>query len=148
MRGGNDTRTTGSHWDLAGQVPFREFVREVRAWINVAAGNITPSQQAAALQRGLGGLARTIAMRVTPAVINFGVNIGGRHTDGVTYIMFLFSAKFENLEEERQFNSGTALIDFRVHAGERIDQSLARFEIARYEAETAGLNIPNFQMLA
>eukprot|EP00959_Pyramimonas_sp_CCMP1952_P182401 3814028-Pyramimonas_sp.AAC.1 len=55
--------------------------------------------------------------------------------------------KFENLEEERQLNSGTALIDFRVHAGERIDQTLARFEIARYEAETAGLNIPIFQIL-
>eukprot|EP00959_Pyramimonas_sp_CCMP1952_P120347 2516534-Pyramimonas_sp.AAC.1 len=61
---------------------------------------MTPSQQAAALQRGLGGLPRTIAMRAPPAVINFGVNIGGRHTDGVTYIMFLLSTKFENLEEE------------------------------------------------
>eukprot|EP00959_Pyramimonas_sp_CCMP1952_P102142 2136570-Pyramimonas_sp.AAC.1 len=88
-----------------------------------------------------------MAMRVPPAVINFGVNIGGRHADGATYIAFLLSAKYENLEEERQLNSGTALIDFRVRAGERIDQTLARFEIARYEAETAGFNIPNFQTL-
>eukprot|EP00959_Pyramimonas_sp_CCMP1952_P186814 3906528-Pyramimonas_sp.AAC.1 len=86
MRGGDDTRTTGPHWDPAGQVPFREFVREVRAWINVTTGNMTPSQQVAALQRGLGGLARTIAMRVPPAVLIFDVDIGGRHTDGVTYI--------------------------------------------------------------
>eukprot|EP00959_Pyramimonas_sp_CCMP1952_P117797 2462715-Pyramimonas_sp.AAC.1 len=28
MRGGDDARTTGPHWDPAGQVPFREFVRE------------------------------------------------------------------------------------------------------------------------
>eukprot|EP00959_Pyramimonas_sp_CCMP1952_P448238 9385922-Pyramimonas_sp.AAC.1 len=61
--------------------------------------------------------------------------------------MFLLNTKFENLEEERQLNSGTALIDFRVHAGERIDQTLARFEIARYEAEAAGFNTPNFQIL-
>eukprot|EP00959_Pyramimonas_sp_CCMP1952_P141422 2959990-Pyramimonas_sp.AAC.1 len=74
------------------------------------------SQQTATLQRDLGGLAWTIAMRVPLAVINFGVGIGGRHADGVTYIMFLLSAKFENLEMERQLNSGTALIDFRVHA--------------------------------
>eukprot|EP00959_Pyramimonas_sp_CCMP1952_P089084 1864176-Pyramimonas_sp.AAC.1 len=87
-------------------------------------------------------------MRVPPAVISFGVNIGCRHSDGVTYIMLILSTKFENLEEERQLNSGTALIDFRVHAGERIDQTLARFEIARYEAETAGFNIPNFQISA
>eukprot|EP00959_Pyramimonas_sp_CCMP1952_P188989 3952741-Pyramimonas_sp.AAC.1 len=66
---------------------------------------MTPSQQAATLQRGLGGFARTIAMRVPPAVINFSVNIGGRHTDGATYTMFLLSTKFENLEEERQLNS-------------------------------------------
>eukprot|EP00959_Pyramimonas_sp_CCMP1952_P044245 924818-Pyramimonas_sp.AAC.1 len=61
--------------------------------------------------------------------------------------MFFLSTKFENLEEERQLNSGTALIDFRVHAGERIDQTLARFEIARYEAAAAGLNIPNVKIL-
>eukprot|EP00959_Pyramimonas_sp_CCMP1952_P119971 2508430-Pyramimonas_sp.AAC.1 len=87
-------------------------------------------------------------MRAPPAVINFGVNIGGRHTDGATYITFLLSVKFENLEEEHQLNSGTALFDFRVHAGERIDQTSARFEIARYEAEAAGFNAPNFQILA
>eukprot|EP00959_Pyramimonas_sp_CCMP1952_P248573 5195886-Pyramimonas_sp.AAC.1 len=82
---------------------------------------MTPSQQAAALQRGLGGLARTIALRLPPALITFGVHISGRHTDGATCVMFFLSAKFENLEEERQLNSGTAPIDFRVHAGERTD---------------------------
>eukprot|EP00959_Pyramimonas_sp_CCMP1952_P209595 4385216-Pyramimonas_sp.AAC.1 len=35
-------------------------------------------------------------MGVPPAVINFGVNIGGRRTDGVTYTMFLLSTKSEN----------------------------------------------------
>eukprot|EP00959_Pyramimonas_sp_CCMP1952_P313386 6559310-Pyramimonas_sp.AAC.1 len=86
-------------------------------------------------------------MRAPPAAINFGANIGGRHTDGATYTMFLLSTKFENLEEEHQLKSSTVLIDFRVHAGERIDQALARFEIARYVAETAGFNIPNVQIL-
>eukprot|EP00959_Pyramimonas_sp_CCMP1952_P191526 4004801-Pyramimonas_sp.AAC.1 len=51
MRGGDDTRTTGPHWDPAGQVLFREFAREVHAWTNVTTGNVTPSQQAASLQR-------------------------------------------------------------------------------------------------
>eukprot|EP00959_Pyramimonas_sp_CCMP1952_P417713 8751552-Pyramimonas_sp.AAC.1 len=63
---------------------------------------MTPFQQAAAVQRGLvGGLATTKAMRVLSAIINFGVNIGGRHNDGVTYVMFLPISKFEHLEEER-----------------------------------------------
>eukprot|EP00959_Pyramimonas_sp_CCMP1952_P229591 4800351-Pyramimonas_sp.AAC.1 len=64
-------------------------------------------------------------MRVPPAVINFGVNTGGRHADEATCITFLFSTEFENLGDERQPNSGTALVDVRVHAGERIDQTLA-----------------------
>eukprot|EP00959_Pyramimonas_sp_CCMP1952_P363849 7619337-Pyramimonas_sp.AAC.1 len=64
-------------------------------------------------------------MRAPPTVINFGVNIGGRRTDGATYMMFRLCTKFENLEEERQLNSRAAHIDFRVHAGERIDRTLA-----------------------
>eukprot|EP00959_Pyramimonas_sp_CCMP1952_P057509 1200650-Pyramimonas_sp.AAC.1 len=66
MRDGDDTRITGPHWDPSGQVLSREFVPEAHAWINVTTGNMTPSQQAAALQRGLGGLARIIAVRVPP----------------------------------------------------------------------------------
>eukprot|EP00959_Pyramimonas_sp_CCMP1952_P097005 2027711-Pyramimonas_sp.AAC.1 len=62
--------------------------------------------------------------------------------------MFLFITEFENFEQKRQRNSGTALIDFRVHAGEGIDQTLARLEIARYEAEAAGFTMPSFQILA
>eukprot|EP00959_Pyramimonas_sp_CCMP1952_P466511 9490072-Pyramimonas_sp.AAC.1 len=62
--------------------------------------------------------------------------------------MFLLSTKFENLDEERRLTSGTAPIDFRAHAGERIDHASARFEIARYEAEAAGFHITNFQILA
>eukprot|EP00959_Pyramimonas_sp_CCMP1952_P152315 3186680-Pyramimonas_sp.AAC.1 len=34
MLGADDTRTTGPHWDQAGQVPLREYVREAHAWIN------------------------------------------------------------------------------------------------------------------
>ena len=61
--------------------------------------------------------------------------------------MLLLSSKFENLEDERQLTQGTALIDFRIGRGERIDEVLARFEMARMEAEGAGFNIPNFQIL-
>eukprot|EP00959_Pyramimonas_sp_CCMP1952_P460983 9480783-Pyramimonas_sp.AAC.1 len=51
LRGGDDARTFGPHWDPAGQVPFREFVHEVHAWINVTTGYMTPVQPVAALQR-------------------------------------------------------------------------------------------------
>ena len=55
MRGADDTRTTGPFWDPSGTVPFRDYVREVHAWVNVTTGTMTPSQQAACLQRGLRG---------------------------------------------------------------------------------------------
>ena len=117
---------SGPYWDPSGTTPFREFVREVHAWLTVTAGRLTPPQQAAALQRGLGGHARTLAMRIPPQVITFGANINGVPTDGVTYIMFILSAKFENLEDERQLTSGTQILDFRAHPNERIDVTLSR----------------------
>eukprot|EP00959_Pyramimonas_sp_CCMP1952_P107407 2245539-Pyramimonas_sp.AAC.1 len=61
------------------------------------------------MQRGLGGLARTLAMRVPPDIINYGADIDGVHADPVTYIMFHLSMKFERLEDERQLTSGTQL---------------------------------------
>ena len=64
---------------------------------------MSPSQQAAALQRGLGGLAREIAMRVPATTIAYGVDVNGTHTDAVTYIMFLLSLKFENLAGETTY---------------------------------------------
>ena len=61
-----DGTTRGPFWDPAGSVPFREYVYEVNAWLNVTSPRMTPQAQAAAMQRGLGGLARTLAMRVPP----------------------------------------------------------------------------------
>eukprot|EP00959_Pyramimonas_sp_CCMP1952_P177099 3701702-Pyramimonas_sp.AAC.1 len=69
-------------------------------------------------------------MRVPPAVINTGVNIGGRHTDGVTLIM-LPSTKFENLEEERQLNPGTVL---NTSAPMRENGSTRRWPASRLHA--------------
>eukprot|EP00959_Pyramimonas_sp_CCMP1952_P302159 6322472-Pyramimonas_sp.AAC.1 len=73
---------------------------------------MAPSRQAG-ITAWFGSARKDIAMIVPSAIIKFGVDIGGRHTDGVTYIMFLLGTKFEHLEEERQFDSGAALIDFR-----------------------------------
>eukprot|EP00959_Pyramimonas_sp_CCMP1952_P199231 4167411-Pyramimonas_sp.AAC.1 len=41
QRSGNVTRTTRTHWDPAGNAPFREFVRDVHAWIIVTTGVMT-----------------------------------------------------------------------------------------------------------
>ena len=101
MRHGmDDARTTGPYWDPAGNAPFREFVREVHAWLNATSGTMTAPQQAAALQRGLGGLARTIAMRVPSAVVDFGVSMQGQRTDAVTHNTLFLSTKFEKNKYE------------------------------------------------
>eukprot|EP00959_Pyramimonas_sp_CCMP1952_P458103 9476066-Pyramimonas_sp.AAC.1 len=86
-------------------------------------------------------------MGVPPRIIAHGAVVQGQPTDGLTYIMFVLAAKFENLEDERALTLGTQLLDFRVPAGERIDVSLSRFEMARMEAESVGFQIPNFQIL-
>ena len=73
-------------------------------------------------------------MRIPSNIMNFGVGIEGVRTDPVTCLMFYLSIEFEHLEDERQLQYGTELIDFHVPAGERIDSTLARFEVARLEA--------------
>eukprot|EP00959_Pyramimonas_sp_CCMP1952_P412535 8644817-Pyramimonas_sp.AAC.1 len=55
--------------------------------------------------------------------------------------------KFERLEDERQLTSGAQFIDFHVPRGERNDVTLTRFEMARLEAQSVGLDHPNFQLL-
>ena len=72
----DDGTTRGPYWDPADNVTFRDYVREVRSWLNVTGRRVTPSQQAAAMQRGLGVFARTIAMRMPSHVVNF----WGRYT--------------------------------------------------------------------
>eukprot|EP00959_Pyramimonas_sp_CCMP1952_P233017 4869929-Pyramimonas_sp.AAC.1 len=62
-------------WDPAGNVPFSDFVREVHAWLNVARRSMTPPQQAAALQRGLAGVAGTLSMRAPSTITNYGVTL-------------------------------------------------------------------------
>eukprot|EP00959_Pyramimonas_sp_CCMP1952_P256075 5348618-Pyramimonas_sp.AAC.1 len=76
-----DGQTHGPYWDPRGNVPFREYVYEANAWLNVTSGRMTPHAQAAAIQRGLGGLARTLAKGVPPDIMNYGADIDGVHTD-------------------------------------------------------------------
>ena len=56
--------------------------------------------------------------------------------------MFILSDKVERLEDERQLDSGTGLVDFK-----RIDAIFARFEMARLDAQPLDFDIPNFQIL-
>ena len=53
-------------WDPAGTVPFRTWVREVQAWLNVTSQRSLPPQQAAAIQLSLRGVARNLAMTIPP----------------------------------------------------------------------------------
>ena len=46
MRESDNAR--GPPWDPAGNAPFRQWVREVPAWINVQSGRMAPPRQAAA----------------------------------------------------------------------------------------------------
>ena len=139
MMGGNTT--TGPPWDPAGNVPFRTWIREIQAWLNVTSTRLQPSQQAAAIQLGLRGVAREFALTLPPAAIHFGAVIEGTPTDPVTYLLYTLGNRYEALEDERSLMSGTQLMDFTSRAGERIDSLLTRFDMARHEAESVGAGI-------
>ena len=61
--------------------------------------------------------------------------------------MHYLSIKFEHLEVERQLQSGTELIGLHVLPDERIDATVARFEVAGLEAASAEFDVPNFLLL-
>eukprot|EP00959_Pyramimonas_sp_CCMP1952_P316381 6621955-Pyramimonas_sp.AAC.1 len=50
---------------------------------------MSPSRKAAALQRGLQRLARSLALRIPPRVINFGAQIEGEQIDPVPLLALL-----------------------------------------------------------
>ena len=81
-------------------------------------------------------------MRIPSHSIDYGVEINGVRIDPVTYLMFILMDKFEHFEDERQLDQETRLIDFIAHAGERIAATLARFEMARFDAQQIGFDIP------
>ena len=105
MSGGFGDMAQGPTWDPAGNVPFRTWVREVSSWLNVTSTRLNPTAQAAALQRGLRGIARGFAMSIPPAAISFGANINGVMTDPVTYLLFTVGNRFEALEDERSLQA-------------------------------------------
>ena len=80
--------------------------------------SLNPSQQAAAIQLGLRGIAREFALSIPPAAINFGATINGIPSDPVTYLLHTLGARYEALEDERPTGAGTALLDFTSRPGE------------------------------
>ena len=127
---------------------FQEWLQEIQPWLNVTGGRMTSSQQAAALQQGLRGIAREYALGIPPVVITQGVLINGVMSDPVTYLLYLLSIRFEALEDERSTRDGNALLDFNSRPGERIDSILTRFDLTRHRARTVGADLGNYHQLA
>ena len=124
------TTVHGPPWDPAGSVPFRTWIREVQAWLNVTSTRLTPTAQAAAIQLGLRGTAREFALTLPPAAITVGAAINGTMTDPVTYLLYTLGNRCEALEDERTMVSGNQVLDFRGRPVERIDSLLTRFDMA------------------
>ena len=145
---GHGTIMTGPSWDPAGNVPFRTWIRELEAWLNVTSTRLSPSQQAAAIQLGLRGVAREFTLTIPPAAIHHGAMIEGTPTDPVTYLLYTLALRYESLEDERTLTSGTALLDFTGRPGESVDTTLTRFDMARHEAAAVGADINNFHIIS
>ena len=118
--------TEGPSWDPSGSIPFRTWVQEVHAWLNVTSSRLSPTAQAACIQRGLRGNARELAMATPPAAIALGAAINGVNTDPVTYLLHQLASRYSELEEERTMTMGRAVLDLRRRPQEHIDDLLAR----------------------
>ena len=99
-------------WDPAGQVPFKDWLLELQAWLNLTTGRMTMSAQASAIQLAMRGLARKFALSIPPAAITYGAVINGVNTDPVAYLLYCIANQLEALEDERSMKSGTHLLDF------------------------------------
>lgn len=102
---------------------YRQWLADVGAWLDVTAGRLTPTAQAAPIQIGVRGMARTYALSIPPQAITFGTVINGVNTDPVTYLLFCLVNRFEILEDERPMASGMQVLDFRATPNERVDNS-------------------------
>ena len=125
-------------WDPAGPVPFKDWLSEVQAWLNLTSGRMTMSAQASAIQLAMRGLAKNFALSIPPAAITYGAMINGIATDPVTYLLYCIATQFEALEDERSMKSGTQVLDFVAYPGERLTTFLTRYDMARAEAESVG----------
>ena len=127
---------------------MRTWLRTVQAWLNATSGKHTSTQQAAAIQLGVEGIASAYALSLPPNSIQHGAIINGVQSDPVTYVLYSLATRFEALEDERSLRSGTLLLDFDSKPGERIDELLVRFDLARHEARQVNADITNYHQLA
>ena len=135
-------------WGPEGNKPFRIWVRELYPWLNLTAGRYSPSNQAAAIQRGVTGAAYRLLIRVPPQYIQNGAVINGVQTDPITYLLYLMGNRWENTEDERITTDGTAIFDFQVNPRDGIDSILLDWDVARETAERVGAGLNNFHLLS
>ena len=115
-------------WDPAGPVPFKDWLLEVQAWLNLTSGRMTMPAQASAIQLAMRGLAKNSALSIPPAAITYGAMINGTATDPATYLLYCIATQFEALEDERSLKSGCQVLDCVAYPGEKIDHILTRFD--------------------
>ena len=88
-------------WDPAGNVPFREWLLELQAWLNLSNGRMHASAQESAIQLAMRGIARRFALSIPVAAITYGAAINGVPTGPVTYVLYCLPNRFEALGDAR-----------------------------------------------
>ena len=92
-------------------------------------------------------IASAYAMSLPPNATQYGAIINGVQSDPASYVLYSLATHFEALEDERSLRSDALLLDFDCKSGERIDEILARFDLARSEARQVDADITNCQQL-
>ena len=90
-------------------------------------------------------MASAYAMSLPPNTIQQGAIINGAQSDPTSYVLHSLATHLEVLEDERSLRSDALLPDFDCKSGERIDEILARFDLARSEARQVDADIINYQ---
>ena len=128
--------------------PFERYSKDVYLWLCLTEGKMKPSQQCAALIRGLRGEARTLADTLPQHAITYGSRLNGVDCDPVTVLMYYLAQEFEIYDEERVFSKSMLVIDFRGKPGETWTECITRFNRARNEAAEVGSVIQDWQQLS
>ena len=89
-------------------------------------------------------IASAYAMSRPPNATQYGAIMNGVQLDLASYGLYSLATHFEALEDERSLRSGASLLDFDSKPGERIDELLVRFDLARHEARQVDADITNY----
>ena len=127
--GGDANIRAPPKWDpeMERGYPLRAYTQDVLLWI--AATDLQPHQQVAAIIQRLTGMGKVLARLMSPVELVHGGTINGTAADPVTLLFHALHLRFGPLAEETRLQALTDMMHFRRRQGECIDDLLTSVRI-------------------